>query len=220
MQRTADLHDQILDTRLPEAADVVDAAAALDATVDGLDAHAPTGDAPMRGFLRACELPSARLPGRHDDLHPIAREGQEAEILEPPAPCRQGVRGGIGHALIVGTARIGLTQTAHRECRVDQPHVFHRRVCFLAAIRVRLLRRLLGALDAPVGPIVATRGEAGTGTAATVGRAAGGGDPAGGSTIATAAALATPRHVANSIKDRVGASSSMRRVARSTTKRA
>ena len=93
MQRTTDLHDQIADTRLPEAANIMDDAAALDATVDVLDAHAPTGDAPIRGLLRACELPAARLPGRHDDLHPVKYEGQEAQILEQPAPRRQGVRG-------------------------------------------------------------------------------------------------------------------------------
>ena len=219
MQRTADLHDQILDTRLPEAADVVDDAAALDATVDVLDAHAPTGDAPIRGLLRACELPSSRLPGRHDDLHPIERECQEAQILEQPAPRRQGVRGGIGNAFIMGTARVGLTQTEDRERGVDQEHVFDRVALFLAAIIARLLSRILGALDAPFGPIVAKRGEAGAGTAATVGRSAGAGTPAAGSTMAAASASATPRRVANAIKDRVGASPSARSVARSTTKR-
>jgi hypothetical protein len=68
MQRTADFHDQIADARLAEAAGIMDNTAALDAAVDMLDAHAPTGDAPIRGLLRACELPSSRLPGRHDDL--------------------------------------------------------------------------------------------------------------------------------------------------------
>jgi hypothetical protein len=220
MQRTADLHDQILDTRLPEAADVADDAAALDATVDVLDAHAPTGDAPISGLLRACELPSSRLPGRHDDLHPVERECQEAQILEQPAPRRQGVRGGIGNPLIVGTACIGLTQQANRECRVDQQHVFHRVVFFLAAIIARLLSRSLGTLDAPFGTIVAKRGEAGTDSAATVGSSAGGGDPSVGSTMAAASASATPRRVANSCTDRVGASPSARSVARSTAKRA
>jgi len=89
----------------------------------------------------------------------------------------------------------------------------------LAAITARLLRRILGALEAPFGPIMATRGETGTGTAA-VGRSAGGDDPSVGSTIAAAAASATPRRVANAGTDRVGASPSVRRVARSTTKRA
>jgi hypothetical protein len=220
MQRTTDLHDQIADTRLPEAANIVDDAAALDATVDVFDAHAPTGNAPIRGLLRACELPASRLPGRHDDLHPVKYEGQAAKILEQPAPRRHGVWGSLGNALIVGPARRGLTQQEHRECGVEQQHVLHRMVFFLAAIIARLLSRILGALDAPFGPIVAKRGEAGAGTAATVGRSAGAGTPAAGSTMAAASASATPRRVANAINDRVGASPSVRSVARSTTKRA
>jgi hypothetical protein len=219
LQRTGDLHDQISDTRLPEAADVVDDAATLDATDDVLDAHASMGDAPIRRLLRACELVSSRLPGRHDDFHPVEREGQEAEILEQPAPRRQGIRGGIEHALIVGTARIGLTQKEKREYGVDQQYFFHRMAFFLAARIARLLSRILGPLDAPFGPIVAKRGVVGTGTAVTVGRSPGG-RVAVGPTMAAATASATPRRVANAVKDRVGASPSARSVARSTTKRA
>ena len=68
----------------------MDDAAALDAAVDVLDAHAPTSDAPIRGLLRTCELPSSRLPGRHDDLYAVKREGQETQILEPLAPAGKG----------------------------------------------------------------------------------------------------------------------------------
>jgi hypothetical protein len=197
----------------------VDNAATLDAADDVLDAHASTGDAPIRRLLCACELAASRLPGRHDDVHPVERKGQEAEILEPPAPRRQGVRGGIGPALIVGTTRLGLTQKEHRESGVDQQHVLHRVAFFLAAIIARLLSRILGTRDAPCGPIVATRGAVGTGTAVTVGRSPGG-RVAAGPTMAAASASATPRRVANSVKDRVGASPSGRSVARSTTTRA
>ena len=104
MQRTADFHDQVADTRLPEAADVVDDAAALDAAVDVLDADASAGDAPIGGFLRAREGSASWLPGRHDDLDLVERERQEAQILEQPTPRGQGIRGGIRHPLIVGTA--------------------------------------------------------------------------------------------------------------------
>jgi len=211
MQRTADLHDQISDTRLPEAADVVDNAATLDAADDVLDAHASTGDAPIRSLLCACELASSRLPGRHDDFHPVEREGQEAEILEQPAPRRQGVRGGIGHALIVGTARRGLTQKEKREYGVDQQHVFHRVAFFLAAIIARLLSRILGTLDAPFGAVVAKRGAAV--------RSPGVDGSLVGTTNAVASASAIPRRLASSVTDRVGASPSVRSVARSTTKR-
>ena len=219
MQRTADLHNQISGTCLPEAADVVDDAAALDTAVDMLDAHSPTGDAPIRGLLRVCELPSSWLSGRHDDLHPVEHERQEAKILEQLAPRRQGVWGGIGNALIVGTARIGLTEKENREPRIDQQDVFDRVALFLAAITARLLSRILGALDAPFGPIVAKRGEADAGAGAGVDRSTAGSDPALGSTMAAASASATPRRWANAVKDRVGASPSVRSVPRSTTKR-
>jgi hypothetical protein len=53
MLPTADVHDHITDARLPEPASVVDDAAALDATVDVLDAHAATSDAAIGGFLAA-----------------------------------------------------------------------------------------------------------------------------------------------------------------------
>ena len=62
MQRTADVHDPIAGARLPQAAHVVDDATALDAAVDMLDAHATSGDASIRGLLRASEV-SGRLRG-------------------------------------------------------------------------------------------------------------------------------------------------------------
>jgi hypothetical protein len=99
----------------------------------------------------------------------------------------------IGNPLIVGAASIGLAQHEDRERGVDQPHVFDRVARFLAAITARLRSRILGALDAPFGPIVVKRGEAGA--------------------RAAASASATPRRLANSVKDRVGASPRARSVA-------
>ena len=213
MQRTADFHDQIADARLPKAAGVMDDATALDTAVDVFDAHAATRDAPICSFLGAREGPASRLPGRHDDLDLIEGERQEAQILEQPTARGQGVRGRIGNPLIVGTAHVSLTQKEDRERGVDQQHVFDRVARFLAAITARLLSCILGALDAPFGAIVATRGEAGTGAGAAAGSVAVG------STMAAASASAIPRRFANSVKDRVGASPSARSVARSTTKR-
>jgi len=184
----------------------MDDAAALDTAVDVLDAHAATRDAPIRRFLRACELPSSRLAGRHDDFDLIEGKGQEAQILEQPATRWQGIRGPICNPLIVGAAGIGLTEKENRECRVDQQHVFDRVVLFLAAITARLLSRILGALDAPFGAVVPKRGEAGAGSFV-------------GSTRAAASASAIPRRMAKSVKERVGASPSVRSVARRTTKR-
>jgi hypothetical protein len=215
MQRTADLHDQIADTGFPEAVGVVDDATTLDAAVDMLDAHTPAGDAPISGFLPPCEGPAPRLLRRHAHLDLVERECQEAQIVEQPAPRGQRVRGCLGHPLIAGAAGIGVTQKENHDRGIDQQYVFYRVACFLATITARLLNRILGAPDAPFGPIVAKRGE--------VGAAAGGstvvGGPSVGTTRAAASASATPRRIASSVKDRVGASPRVRSVARRTTKR-
>jgi hypothetical protein len=184
----------------------MDDAAALDAAVHMLDAHTPAGNAPIGGFLRACEGSPPRLLRRHDHFDLWEHKRQKAEILEQAAPRWQGIRGPIGDPLVVGAARIGRTEKENRECRVDQQHVFDRVVLFLAAIIARLLSRILGALDAPFGPVVPKRGEAGAGSSV-------------GATMAAASASAIPRRLANSVKERVGVSPSVRSVARRTTKR-
>jgi hypothetical protein len=139
MQCTADFHEQISDARLPQAAGVVDDAAALDATIDVFDAHAPTGDTPIRRFLRAREGPAPRLPRRHDHLDLRERKRQKAQVLKQPAARGQRVRGGIRNPLIVGAAGIGVTEKEDCECRIDQQDVFDRVAPFLATITARLL---------------------------------------------------------------------------------
>jgi hypothetical protein len=196
----------------------VDDAAALDAAVDVFDAHTSAGDAPIHGFLGPRELSSSRLPGWHDDFHLCERKRQNAQILEQPAPCRQGVRGRLRNPLIVGAAGIGLTQKEARERRIDREYVFDGVAPFLAAITARLLSRILGGLDAPLGPIVAERGETGAGTG-TVDGSNIGDDSSVGATRATVSASATPRRWANAVNDRVGASPRVRNVARRITKR-
>jgi hypothetical protein len=86
MPCTADFHDQVADAYLPEAAGVVDHAAALDAAVDVLDADAATGNASIGGFLAARKGAASWRAGRHDDLDLVERERQEAQILEQPTP--------------------------------------------------------------------------------------------------------------------------------------
>jgi len=158
----------------------VDDAAALDAAVHMLDADTPAGNAPIGGFLRACEGAPPRLLRRHDHFDLRERKRQKAEILEQPAPRGQGIRGPIGNPLIVGASSIGFTEKENRECRVDQQHVFDRVVLFLAAITARLLNRILGALDAPFGPVMPKRGEACAGSSV-------------GATMAAASASAIPQ---------------------------
>jgi hypothetical protein len=209
MQRTADFHDPIANAGLPQAAGVVDDAAALDTAVDMLDAHPAARDATIRGFLRAREAPTPRLPGRHDDVDMVQRERQETKILQQPAARRQGIRCGIGNPLIVGAAGLRVTQKEDGQRRIDQQDVFHGVALFLAAITARLLNRILGALDAPFSPVVSKRGEAGAGV----------GGCSGGTKSAVASAAAIPTRLASSFNDRVGASPSVRSVVCSTTKR-
>jgi hypothetical protein len=219
MQCSADFYHQIADTGLSEAAGVVDNATALDATVNVLDADATAGDTPIRGFLCAREGPAPRLLGRHDDLHLVERECQEAEVLEQPAACGQGVRRGIRHPLVVDTARLGVTQKEDREHRVDQQHMFHRLACFLTTITARLFKRVLGARDAPFRAIVATRGAGDARTGAAAGSSAGGGSSPVGTTRAAASASVTPTRCASSCQERLGASPSVRSVPCSTPNR-
>ena len=209
MQRTADFSDAIANAGLPQAAGIVDDATARDTAGDVLKAHTATRDAPMRRVLRACEVPASRLPGGHEDLHLVTRDRQEPEILEPAAARGQGLRAGLGHPLIVGAAGRRVTPKADRARGGDQPDVFPRVACFLATITARLLRRILGAFEAPCGAIVPTRG--------AVGAAVGG--CSGGTTRAVASASAAPIRFASSVKDRAGVSPSVRRVACRTTNR-
>jgi hypothetical protein len=87
---------------------------------------------------------------------------------------------------------------------------------FLAATILRLLNRILGALDASFGPVMAKRGESRARVGAAASGSAGGGGSAVGPTRAAASASAIPMRMANSAKDRSGASPSVRSVASRT----
>jgi hypothetical protein len=78
----------------------------------------------------------------------------------------------------MGASSIGLTTKANREGRVEQQHVFDRVALFLTAITARLLRRILGAPDAPFSAIMPNRGAAGAWADAGVGGADGSAAPA------------------------------------------
>jgi hypothetical protein len=215
MQRTAHFHDQIADTHLPQAVRGTDDTAALDPAVTMRDADAAAGDPSIGGFLRPREGSAPWLLGRHDALDVVKRAGQAAEILPQPAARRQGIRRGSRHPLVLGATRVGVAQEADRERRSDQHHMFHRMALLLATITARRLHRILGAREAPLGPIVSTRGEAGAGA----GGSAGVGGAGGGATMACMSASAPPRRCATACTDRVGAAPNVRHVAWRTTQR-
>ena len=81
MQGTAEFHHEITDPLLPQADAVFDDAAALDTTVDMLDAQPTLVERLVGPLLFPCEFLTARLLGRHEDLDLREREGQEAQVL-------------------------------------------------------------------------------------------------------------------------------------------
>jgi hypothetical protein len=104
--------------------------------------------------LLPCQLLAAGFLGRHADLHLGQRERQEAEILQQPAPGRQGIRSRLGDALIVHTSCICIAEKEDRQEGVDEQDIFYRVILFLAAITRCLFRRVLGADDPPCGPVM------------------------------------------------------------------
>jgi hypothetical protein len=215
MPRTADSHDHIADARLPKTVRGVDEATALHATIDVLEAHATAGNTPVGGFLRAREFPAPRLLRRHEHLDVRPRERQDAQIREEPAARGQGGGRGSRHPLLVGAAGVGLPEKEHGQRGSEQQDVLPRVARFLAAIIARLLSRILGPSEAPCGPLMSKRGEAGAGAGGSA-RVNG---PGGGTPIARASASVTPRRWANAVKARVGASPKARRGAGSPTTR-
>jgi len=60
------------------------------------------------------------------------------------------------------TAAVGIAQKEDREEGIDEQDIFDGVVFFLPALTLLLFTRVLGADDAPFGPVMGTRGEAGT----------------------------------------------------------
>src|SRR5712692_3638311 len=112
-------------------------------------------------------------------------------------------------------ASVRRTQKEDREQGIDQQDIFYGVVLFLAAITLGLLRRVLGADDAPFGPVMGKRGEAG----AAAGTGAKGADSSSGTTRVAAAASETPSRCARAVRERAGASPRVRSAASNTVRR-
>src|SRR2546427_11295074 len=101
------------------------------------------------------------------------------------------------------TAAIGVTEKEDDEQGIDEQDIFDRVVSFLAAITLRLCRRVLGADDTPLGPVMGKRGEAGAAAGATT---RGAGSSSSAPTTVAASASETPRRWARADRERAGAS--------------
>src|SRR6266852_9621955 len=110
MERTTDFHHEIADALLPQADPVFDDATAFDTTVDMLNAQSAIVQGLVGQLLFQGEFLAAWFLGRHEDLDLGQRKRQEAQILQQPAPSRQGIRGGLGNGLIMDATSIGLAE--------------------------------------------------------------------------------------------------------------
>src|SRR5207237_450187 len=145
------------------------------------------------------ELLATRFLGRHEELDLGQRERQKAQVLQQPAPRRQGRGRRVGNGLIVSAAAIGVAQEEDEKQGIDQQDIFDCVVSFLAAITRLLFNRVLGADDASCRPVMGTRGDA----AATAGTATSGAAASSSGAIRVAAAAsATPSRWAKAVSER------------------
>jgi hypothetical protein len=88
MQGTAEFHHQITDALLLEADPVFHNATALHTTIDMLDPQPAVVQALVGHLFHQLQLLTAGFLRGHEDLHLRERAGQEAQILQQPAPGR------------------------------------------------------------------------------------------------------------------------------------
>jgi hypothetical protein len=119
MQGTTDFHHQIADALLPQTDPVFDDATALHTAVDMLDPQPTLVQRLVGHLLLPRELLATRFLGRHEDRHLGEREGEKAQILQQPAPSGQGIRGGLGNALVMEAASGGFAEEEDDEQGID-----------------------------------------------------------------------------------------------------
>jgi len=213
MQGTAAFHHEIAAPGLPPAAPVFDDAAARDAAVDRL-APPPTVVQGLGGpFWLPRPLLAAGCLGRHADRDLGERQREDAQSLSEAAPCGQGIRRWVGHGLIMGAAAIGVTEEKDEEQGMDEQDMFDRMVLVRATLTLRRFRRVLGADDAPFGPVMGQRGEAGVAVGAPPTAV---GSSSSGATTGAASASETPSRWVMALRERAGASPRGRRAVRRT----
>jgi hypothetical protein len=216
VQGTAEFHHQIADPLLPQADPVLHNAAALDTAIDVLDAQPTLGERLVRPLLLPRKLLAAGCLGRHEDRHLRECERQEPQILQEPAPRRQGIRRRVRNGLLMGAAAIGVAQEEDEKQGIDEQDIFDGVVLFLAAITHGLFSRGLGADDASFGAVMGKRGAAGPAAALA---AKGAGASSSEATTVAASASATPSRCARAVRERAGASPRARSAASNAGKR-
>jgi hypothetical protein len=181
-----------------------------------LDPQPPLVERLVGLLLLQTQLRTAWLLRRHEGLHLREGERQEAQLLQQPTASREWVGGGLRKTQIMDTAAVGVAQKEDdEECR-DEQDIFDGVVLFLAAITHGVLRRGLGADDAPFGPVLGTRGAA---SAAAGMGATGAGTSSSATTTVAASASETPSRWAKADSERAGAAPRAQSAASSAGKR-
>ena len=173
MQGTAAFHHEIAAPGLPPAAPVFDDAAARDAAVDRL-APPPTVVQGLGGpFWLPRPLLAAGCLGRHADRDLRERQREDAQSLSEAAPRGQGRGRWVGHGLLMGVAARGVAEAKDAEQGLHEQDMFDRMARVRATLTLRRFRRVLGADEAPLRPVMGPRGggwRGGWGAAAGCGR--------------------------------------------------
>src|SRR4029450_10985848 len=110
---------QVAAPLLPQTDAVFHNATALDTAVDVLDPQPTLVGHEIRPLLLPRELLATGFLGRHEDRHLRECERQEPQILQEPAPRRQGIRRRVRNGLSMVTAAIRVTQEEDEKQRID-----------------------------------------------------------------------------------------------------
>jgi hypothetical protein len=216
MEGTAEVPHQIADALLPQPNPVFDDTPAFDTAVDRLHAPSAIVQSLVGQLLFQGEFLAAGFLRRQEDLALGQREGQQAPILPQPAPSGPGSRRRGSKGLIMDATAIGVAAEEDREQGMDQENLFDRIGLGLAALTVRLCRRVVGADDPPGGPVMGTRGDADAAAGPVL---TGAGASSSGTTPVAASASETPSRCARAGRVRAGASPRVRSAASSAGRR-
>jgi hypothetical protein len=114
----------------------------------------------------------------------------------------------------MGAAAVRVTEKKDEKQGIDEQDIFDGVVFLLAAITLGLLRRVLGADDAPFRPVMGKRGESGV----AAGPATTGASSSSSGTTVAASVSETPSRCARAVRERAGASPRARSAASSAGK--
>jgi len=159
MQSTTYFHHYIANVISSQAYPPCDNCTAFDTTDNVLNPHTPSCNQPVFDLLIFGQLAAFGLLVWDSYPHTIEREAQKTEILDQFAACGQWIKCHVSQRFVMHPTLNCVAQKLNA-CQAIHEHVVLDRVAlFLAAIVVRLFRRVLGARDGSLGAIV-KKGEA------------------------------------------------------------